>query len=68
MENKRELAAIGESLDVMELMEVKGGADPRHVCFLKAAVKCEGETPAVVTCSGAPALPTPPDPDQKPDL
>ena len=63
MEKKKGLMAMGESLDVMELMEVKGGADPRLVCIFKSAVKCEGETPAVVHCSGTPATPPPPPKD-----
>lgn len=64
MSTKDELLTTSEPLDIMEMMEVKGGADPRHICFLKSAVKCSNG-PAVVNCSGVPALPTEPKPGDK---
>lgn len=34
------LENIPDSLDIQEMMDVKGGAEARAICFFAAAVKC----------------------------
>lgn len=62
-------AAIGTPLDVMELMEVKGGSsDGDIVCKATPAIACSG-SPAIVLCTTGQAIkPSKPDPGEKPDL
>lgn len=60
MDTKKTLLAFGEPLDIMELMEVKGGSSEGDiVCNGSPAISCNG-TPALVICNGTEAIGTKP--------
>lgn len=51
------LQSIPNTLDVNELMEVKGGFTIGPICIPSGSVKCEKGTQAVIKCEGvAPAV------------
>lgn len=52
---------IPSSLDITELMEVKGGISdsPNHICIFRSAVTCEAGSVGVATCTQGSAVPSP---------
>lgn len=55
MNNLTLINTIPSTLDITELMEVKGGISDtvNNICIFKSAVnECKGDYPAVVVCKG----------------
>ncbi|MEZ3598196.1 MAG: hypothetical protein K1V81_03835 [Paramuribaculum sp.] len=50
------LQSIPNTLDVNELMEVKGGFTIGPICIPSGSVKCEKGANAVIKCEGSPAV------------
>lgn len=49
MEKMKRMDSIGTPLDIMELMQVRGGAGKRRkMCLFRSAVKCTGEGPGTI--------------------
>lgn len=55
------LENIPDSLDIQEMMDVKGGAEAKAICFFAAAVKCNvaGSGNCTVAGSGTVVAPKP---------
>ena len=49
MEKNGKMDYVGTPLDIMELMEVRGGVGRnRKMCMFRSAVKCTGEGPGTI--------------------